>query len=67
MKKLLIILLSFLFFTNSANSQSRFGELTEIHDEKMFGTTDHVHHYTICFGCFGIVWMNVRILFDFAN
>ena len=37
MKKLLIILLSFLFFTNSANSQSRFGELTEMRDEKMRG------------------------------
>ena len=37
MKKLLIILLSFLFLTNFANSQSRFGELTEIRDEKMRG------------------------------
>tara|TARA_Y100001970_G_scaffold281459_1_gene392290 strand:+ start:71 stop:1081 length:1011 start_codon:yes stop_codon:yes gene_type:complete len=37
MKKLLIILLSFLYFTNSANSQSRFGELTEIRDKKMRG------------------------------
>ena len=37
MKKLLIIFLSFLFLTNFANSQSRFGELTEIRDEKMRG------------------------------
>ena len=37
MKKLLIFLLSFLFLTNFANSQSRFGELTEIRDEKMRG------------------------------
>ena len=37
MKNLLVILLFFLFFTNSANSQSRFGELTEIRDEKMRG------------------------------
>ena len=37
MKKLLIILLFFLFLTNFANSQSRFGELTEIRDEKMRG------------------------------
>ena len=37
MKNLLVILLSFLFFTYSANSQSRFGELTEIRDEKMRG------------------------------
>ena len=36
-KKLLIILLSFLFLTNFANSESRFGELTEIRDEKMRG------------------------------
>ena len=36
MKILLIIFLSFLFLT-SANSQSRFGELTEIRDEKMLG------------------------------
>ena len=37
MNKLLIILLSLLFLTNSANSQSRFGELTEMRDEKMRG------------------------------
>ena len=37
MKKLLIIFLSFLFLTCFANSQSRFGELTEIRDEKMRG------------------------------
>ena len=37
MKKLLVIFLSFLFFTSFANSQSRFGELTEIRDEKMRG------------------------------
>ena len=37
MKKLLIILLSFLFFNNFANSQSRFGELTEMRDKKMRG------------------------------
>ena len=37
MKKLLIILFSLLFFTNFANSQSRFGELTEMRDEKMRG------------------------------
>ena len=37
MKKLLIIFLTFLFLTNFANSQSRFGELTEIRDEKMRG------------------------------
>ena len=37
MKKILIFLLSFLFFINSANSQSRFGELTEMRDEKMRG------------------------------
>ena len=37
MKKLLIFLLSFIFFTNPANSQSRFGELTEMRDEKMRG------------------------------
>ena len=37
MKNLLVILLFSLFFTNSANSQSRFGELTEIRDEKMRG------------------------------
>ena len=36
-KKLLIILLSFLFLTNFANSESRFGELTEMRDEKMRG------------------------------
>ena len=37
MKKLLIIFITFLFLTNFANSQSRFGELTEIRDEKMRG------------------------------
>ena len=37
MKKLLTILLSFLFLTNFANSQSRFGELTEMRDKKMRG------------------------------
>ena len=37
MKKLLIIFLTILFLTNFANSQSRFGELTEIRDEKMRG------------------------------
>ena len=36
-KKLLIILLSFLILTNFANSESRFGELTEMRDEKMRG------------------------------
>ena len=33
MKKIAIILFSFLFLTNIANSESRFGELTEIRDE----------------------------------
>ena len=37
MKKLLTFILSFIFFTNPANSQSRFGELTEMRDEKMRG------------------------------
>jgi len=37
MKKLLIILFSFLGLTNYAISDSRFGELTEIRDEKMRG------------------------------
>ena len=37
MKKLLLILLSLLFLTNFANSQSRFGELTEMRDKKMRG------------------------------
>ena len=37
MKKFLIILLSFLFSTNFANSESRFGELTEMRDDKMRG------------------------------
>ena len=37
MKKILIILLSFLFLTNFANSQSRFCELTEMRDERMRG------------------------------
>ncbi len=37
MKTLLIILVSFLFLNNFANSQSRFGELTEIRDKKMRG------------------------------
>ena len=37
MKKILIILLSFLFSTNFANSESRFGELTEMRDDKMRG------------------------------
>ena len=37
MKKILIILLSFLFLTNFANSQSRFGELTEMRDDRMRG------------------------------
>ena len=37
MKKLLTILLSLLFLTNFANSQSRFGELTEMRDKKMRG------------------------------
>ena len=37
MKKILIILFSLLFLTNFANSESRFGELTEIRDEKMRG------------------------------
>ena len=37
MKKILIIILSFLFLTNFANSESRFGELTEIRDKKMRG------------------------------
>ena len=37
MKKIAIILFSFLFLTNIANSESRFGELTEIRDEKMRG------------------------------
>ena len=36
-KKLLIILLSLLILTNFANSESRFGELTEMRDEKMRG------------------------------
>ena len=37
MKKLLTIILSFLILTNFANSQSRFGELTEMRDKKMRG------------------------------
>ena len=37
MKKILIILFSFLFLTNFANSESRFGELTEMRDERMRG------------------------------
>ena len=37
MKKLLIILFSLLLSTNFANSDSRFGELTEMRDEKMRG------------------------------
>ena len=37
MKKILIILLSFLFSTNFANSESRFGELTEMRDDQMRG------------------------------
>ena len=37
MKKFLVILFSFLFLTNFANSESRFGELTEIFDERMRG------------------------------
>ncbi len=37
MKKILIILVSFLFLTNFAYSESRFGELTEIRDKKMRG------------------------------
>jgi hypothetical protein len=37
MKKFLIILFSFLFLTNFANSQSRFGELTEMRDDRMRG------------------------------
>jgi hypothetical protein len=37
MKKILIILFSLLFLTNFANSGSRFGELTEMRDEKMRG------------------------------
>ena len=37
MKKLLTILLAFLLLTNFANSQSRFGELTEMRDKKMRG------------------------------
>ena len=37
MKKILTILLSLLFLTNFANSQSRFGELTEMRDNKMGG------------------------------
>ena len=37
MKELLIILFSFLLLTNIANSDSRFGELTEMRDEKMRG------------------------------
>ena len=34
MKRILTILLSFLLLTNFANSQSRFGELTEMRDKK---------------------------------
>ena len=41
MKKILayifVISFSCLFLTNSANSQSRFGELTEMRDKKMRG------------------------------
>ena len=37
MKKLLVILFYFLFSINFANSESRFGELTEIRDERMRG------------------------------
>ena len=37
MKKILIILFSYLFLTNFANSESRFGELTEMRDERMRG------------------------------
>ena len=37
MKSILTILLSFLLLTNFANSQSRFGELTEMRDKKMRG------------------------------
>ena len=37
MKKFLVILFSFLFLTNFANSESRFGELTEMRDERMRG------------------------------
>ena len=37
MKILSIILFSLLFLTNIANAESRFGELTEIRDEKMRG------------------------------
>jgi hypothetical protein len=37
MKKILIILFSLLFLNNFANSESRFGELTEMRDEKMRG------------------------------
>ena len=37
MKILSIILFSLLFLTNIANAESRFGELTEIRDEKKRG------------------------------
>ena len=37
MKKLLIILFYFLFSINFVNAESRFGELTEIRDERMRG------------------------------
>ena len=37
MKKLLVILFYFLFSINFVNADSRFGELTEIRDERMRG------------------------------
>ena len=37
MKNLLVILLYFLLSINFANSESRFGELTEMRDERMRG------------------------------
>ena len=37
MKKIIIILFSLLFLTNFANSGSRFGELTEMRDDRMRG------------------------------
>ena len=37
MKKLLVILFYFLFSINFVNAESRFGELTEIRDERMRG------------------------------
>ena len=47
MKELLIILFSFLLLTNFANSESRFGELTEMRDEKinsLMRSIDNTNH-----------------------